>query len=286
MPIPMKNNKQVRRLVAALLALAMLFAGMTLTARERPGVTFLENALATLLYPLHVATDWVSGRTRSFGQGIQELMVLREENARLRAELQRLAQHETTNEELKYENMTLRRELGMRLTSEHQLLTAEVIGRDPNNWFRTVVINKGRRDGVRQGMAIVNWQGLVGKVLNVTSHTATVQLLIDPGFGSDPGFAAGAKTAAQELGYILTQAGGHVRVKFAAREPNAQVGQPVFTSGQAVLPGGLLIGWVDSIGQEAVQTFANLRPAVDFSKLEIVQVVLTELDSDKEALGP
>lgn len=272
----MKNSKQVRRLGAALLALMLVFGLMSLTARERQGVTFIENILSTVLYPLQVATDWVASQTHSFGKGVGELLVLREENDRLRMEVQRLAQYEARNQELASENQMLRRELGMRTHASQPLLAAEVIGRDPNNWFRTVVLNRGTRDGVKQGMAVVNWQGLVGKVLTVTSHTATVQLLIDPGFGSDPGFAAGAKTVEGEQAHIMTQAGARVRVNFYSREPKVQVGQPVYTSGQAVLPGDLLVGWVESIGNDGVLTFASIRPAVDFTKLEVVQVVITE----------
>jgi rod shape-determining protein MreC len=271
----MRNYRQLRRLGAALLALSLLFALMSATARQRDGVTLLEEILAGMLYPLQVATDWTAYQARNIGLNLQELMVLREENARLRGEVERLAQFEAANELLSRQNQTLRRELGMREMSRHRLLTAEVIGRDPNNWFRTVVINRGRRDGVEQGMAVVNWQGLVGKVLSVTNYTATVQLLIDPGFGTDPGFAAGARTVGHELGYIVTQAGGVVRVRFVAREPKAEVGHPVYTSGQAVLPGDLLIGWIEQIGREAVLTYADIRPAVDFNKLNVVQVVLT-----------
>lgn len=272
----MRNHSYVRRLLAALLALGCLFGLMALTGRERQENTLFENVFSAALYPLQVAADWVTDKVHAISEDVQELMALREQNQQLRSNLERMAQFEPRIEQLQRENETLRHELGIRQKGDYDFLAAEVIGRDTNTWMRTLVINRGSRDGVRSGMAVVNWQGMVGKVLHVNTFSSTVQLLIDPGLGSTPGFAAGAKSVAQELGYVVTQADGTLRMTFAEREPAAKVGEPIFTSGQAVLPGDLLVGWITSIGQEAVQTYATLQPAVDFNRLEVVQVVLTQ----------
>jgi hypothetical protein len=65
MPSPMRNNKQLRRFGAALVALVLLFGLMAVTARERSQVTPVEKALATVLYPLQVATDWYGVSARA-----------------------------------------------------------------------------------------------------------------------------------------------------------------------------------------------------------------------------
>jgi rod shape-determining protein MreC len=281
------SNKQLRRLGAALVALVLVFAAMAATSRERSDVTAVEKAIATLLYPLQFATDFVAEKFRGAGQALRELAHLREENARLREQVQEAAQLAARNEQLVRENERLRLELQMKERSRYPLLTAEVISRTADNWYRTVIINRGSRDGVQPNMAVVNWQGLVGKVSHVTPFTATVQLVIDAGFGQT-GFGAGAKLPSGETGVVETVQGGHVRMKFFSSAPAVQVGQPVFTSGQGVLPGDLLIGYVESVGntESALDRFVEVRPAVDFHKVDVVHVVLHPTGPDKGAGAP
>jgi len=271
----MRNNRQLRGLGAALVALIIIFGLMTVTAQGRAEVTVLEKALATVLYPLQVATDWAAGKVRSVAGGVRELIHLREENARLQEKAREAEQLAARIELLERENQQLRRELGMKERSQYPLLTAEVISRSPDNWYRTITINRGSRDGVQPNMAVINWQGLVGKVSHTTPFTAQVQLVVDAGFGQG-GFGAGAKLPSGELGVIETVQGGFVRMKFFSTNPAVTVGQPVFTSGQGVIPPDLLIGYVDSLGEgsSTFNQYVNIRPAVDFNKLDVVQVVL------------
>ena len=287
MPSPMRNNKQLRWLGAALVALILIFGLMTVTARERSQVTGVEKALATVLYPLQVATDWVAGQVRGVGQSVKELTQLRDDNARLRAQVQAAAQLEARNQMLMRENEQLRSALSIKERSQYPLLAAEVISRTSDNWYRTVTINRGSRDGVQPNMAVVNWQGLVGKVSATTPFTATVQLVIDAGFGQG-GFGAGAKLPSGELGVIQTVQGGHVQMTFFSTDPAVQIGQPVFTSGQAVIPPNLLIGYADSLstGESAFDKFLNVRPAVDFNKLDVLHVVLHTTQPDGGASTP
>jgi rod shape-determining protein MreC len=287
MPSPMRNNRQLRRLALALIALVLIFGTMTVTARERSDVTVVEKAIATLLYPLQWATDYVAERFRGVGQTVRELTTLREENVRLREQVRDAEQFGARNEQLVQENQTLRNELNMKERSKYPLLTAQVISRTSDNWYRTILINRGSRDGVEPNMAIVNWQGLVGKVSATTPYTATVQLVTDPGFGQT-GFGAGAKVPTGELGVIVTIQGGNVRMNFFSSDPAVDVGQPIFTSGQGVIPPDLLIGYVDAkgTGDTGFEKYVTVRPAVDFHKLDVVHVVLHPTDVDRGASAP
>jgi rod shape-determining protein MreC len=287
MPSPMKHNKQLRRLAAVLMALVLIFGAMTATSRQRSDVTVVEKAIATLLYPLQVATDWVAGRFRGVGETISELRTLMADNARLLEEVHSADQLAARNEQLIQENQTLRNELKMKERAQYPFLTAEVISRTSDNWYRTVQINRGSRDGVQTNMAVVNWQGLVGKVSATTPYTATVQLVTDAGFGQT-GFGTGVKVPTGELGVIETVQGGEIRMKFYSSEPDVKVGQPIFTSGQAYIPADLLIGYVGAVGggDSTVDRFVTVRPAVDFHKLDVLQVVLHPTDRDRGSSSP
>jgi len=287
MPSPMRNNKQLRRLGVALVALTAIFTFMALTARERSEVTVVEKGIATVLYPFQVATDWVGDRFRGVAESIRELTRLRQENAALREQVKAAAQAQARAEQLEHENQVLRTELQMKEQSPYPLLTAQVISRSSENWYRTVIINRGSRDGVQQNMAVVNWQGLVGKVSHTTPYTSTVQLMIDAGFGQQGSFGAGAKIPTGELGLIETIEGGHVRMRFLSTNPAAQVEQPVYTSGQGVMPADLLLGYITELDSEAAFVkYATVRPAVDFHKLDVVHVVLTTSEKDRGANAP
>lgn len=282
----MRYNKQLRLLGVVLGALVVIFVVMALTARDRSAVTPLEKGIATLLYPFQVATDWVGDRARDISASVAELSRLRADNEALRQQVEEMAQDRARSEQLEYENQTLRSELGLKERSAYPMVAAEVISRSSENWYQTVIIDQGSQDGVRQGMAVVNWQGLVGKVATTTPYSSTVQLLSDAGFGQG-GFGAGAKVPTGELGLVETVEGGHVRLQFWSTTPVVEVGQPVYTSGQGILPPDLLIGWIESVDtSSSFIKYAQVRPAVDFHKLDVVHVVLTPTEEDRGANAP
>lgn len=270
-----------------MVTLVVIFGLMTATSRDRTESTLVEKAISTLLYPLQMGTDWVARQFRGAGQTVQELTHLREENADLKAKVQQAEQVEARNQLLRQENQMLRGELGMKERAQYKLLTAQVISRTPDNWYKTVTINRGSREGVQSHMAVVNWQGLVGTVSQVTPFTATVQLVTDAGFGQTPGFGAGAKLPTGEEGVIVTVQGGHLRMNFFSSYPSVELG-PVFTSGQGMMPPDLLIGYADSYNKAgpAYDKYLNVRPAVDFGKLDVVHVVMRLADKDGGATTP
>jgi len=279
-------RKHLRLLGVALGALVVLFIVMALTARERSAVTPIEKGIATLLYPFQVATDWVGDQARGIADTVRELARLRDENASLRQQVEEMSQDRARIVQLEQENQRLRSELGLKERTSYPMLTAEVISRSSQNWYQTIIIDQGSRDGVRQGMAVVNWQGLVGKVAYTTPYTSTVQLVSDSGFGQ-PGFGAGAKLPNGEQGLLESVDGGYLRMRFWSTDPSVEVGQPVFTSGQGILPADLFVGWVESVeAGSSFITYAQVRPAVDVHKLEVVQVVLTQTEGDRGSNAP
>ncbi len=68
----------------------------------------------------------------------------------------------------------------MKEHSGFHTLTARVIGRDTSNWWKSIQIDRGSNDGLRQNMAVLNAEGLIGKIISVTKGEARVLLLTDP----------------------------------------------------------------------------------------------------------
>lgn len=273
---PMRSARSTLRwLLVALVMLIILFAAMALTAKERSSTTLVENVVHTALYPFQSAAGWVANRSRATAEAVRELFRLREENARLRAEVEELKHLEALNRVLVLENEQLRTELGLRSQVGYRLLAAEVIVRQPSNWFQSVVINRGQRDGVRSKMAVINSRGMVGYVETASYTTATVRLL------SDRDFQVPVKTdASGEFGVLKGQGTESAIVDFPYnRDAKVEPGHKILTSGLGtMIPGNLFVGTVTSVGmrENNLVKYATIRPGVDFNNLSFVQVVIAE----------
>lgn len=282
LPTPQRPPSLFRWALALFLALVVLFALMAVTSRDRQGASPVENVLSTLNYPLQVATSWVSEQVRGIGEGGMELWRLRSENQELRAGVTALPALSAEVAELRRENARLREELGIRPAVPYPVLAAEVIGRDPRAWFDTVVIDRGKRDGVRENLAVINHQGLVGKVQRVTQLTATVKLLVDRSFR-----VSAMDAITQDVGGLEGRGPEGVVVVFSHnREARVSAGDPVVTSGLGgLIPPRLYIGSVESvtIASQGLTRLATIRPAVTFHRLDLVQVVMTEPEGNVEA---
>ncbi|TVR03807.1 MAG: rod shape-determining protein MreC [Spirochaetaceae bacterium] len=213
---------------------------------------------------------------------VRELGELRREHDAL---LDRLANYQTIEQDvvaLRGEIDRLNRVLGYSERLQYENLPARVIGKDPGNLFATITINRGRRDGVRENMAVVavrdGRQGLVGRVRTVSSSSAQVMPLFDASH-----FAAARLERSRHEG--LVQGGGLgsdfavMRYVQAQARNEIQYGDLVITSGMAsVYPPGIPIGTVETIQAQPYDTTVELRlqPLVDFSRIEHVFVVMID----------
>jgi rod shape-determining protein MreC len=152
---------------------------------------------------------------------------------------------------------------------------AEVIAAGATLDFRAMTIDKGSRQGLKPNMAIIAPAGVVGRIVATSPGAAQVQLL------TDVNAAAGAIIERSRAQGIVNGAGdkGFVLDK-VSEVADIVVGDVVVTSGIegifAIYPKGLVIGRVTSIRKKgSAYDEIAVRPAVDFSSLEEVLVVLT-----------
>lgn len=155
-------------------------------------------------------------------------------------------------------------------TENQEFVTADVIGLDQSGFLRTMVINRGTRDGIAVGMPVVTRQGLVGRVINVTANAARVELITD----SNSAISARLQTTRVQ-GIVVGDAGG-LRMELIPLGQPIQEGDLVITSGLGGnLPPDIPIGQVARISSDvyALNQQAELRTLVNFDTLEIVLVV-------------
>lgn len=264
-----------RPLILSLVAVVLIVSLMSFTTRERQHVTLVEEkvieALAPLETGLHAVSAWVEARV----QAVAELGRLKADNARLRAQLERSAAIETEYWELRAENERLKKLLGFEQTAPYNLVAAQVIGRNADNWFGSITINRGSAAGIAKDMPVITTAGLVGRVIKVTPSTATVMLLIDPASG-----AGGMVQRSGDAGIVLGQGSGQdnsLVINLFDRDADVMVGDTIVTSGLGgTFPKGLLIGQVEQVSLHEYGLFrsAAIKPAVNFGRLQEVMVIL------------
>lgn len=249
---------------------------------------YLTPMIRTALNPIFSAESWISSRLLAFQDFFNaptDVARIRQHNAELEAEVARLQteiitlQQEVTEVEILSELLDF-----ARAQPENQYQAAEVIARDPSPFLKYVIINKGSDDGLRRGMPVVTAQGLAGRITSVTANAARVQLIIDP--------AASVNVQIQPAGadaVLLGSLTGDLSLGLIPQDAAVQPGDLVLTSGLGGnYPANILIGQINSVRQEATDLFqsASLQPIVDFSRLQILLVIINFRPIDIAPLIP
>jgi rod shape-determining protein MreC len=229
-----------------------------------------------VINPLIAAQTWLATRF----QALQSLLTspaditsLRQRNAELEAEIGNLQVQIVELQQQLTEAQVLSSLVDYaRSRSENRYIAASVIGRDPSPFMHYVIINRGSDDGIRRGMPVVTQQGLVGQVAAVTAGAARVQLI------NDPGSTINVVLQQSEVEAVLVgEITGELSLTMIPQSATIQAGDLIVTSGYGGnYPANILVGQVSTIRSNAYDLFqsAVVQPAVDFSKLEIVLVIV------------
>ncbi len=169
-------------------------------------------------------------------------------------------------EEANKENARLKKLLEFRQTIPSKTIAARVIGWDPSPWRKTIILDKGRKHGIKKDMAIIVPEGLVGRVIAVGAFASRAILITDPD-------ARVSAIADQSRAQGIVAGTGSEKLKMIYLEPDSGVAveETVLTSGMGGLyPKGLRVGKISSIGKDMTGLQAQIESFVKFSKLEEV----------------
>lgn len=200
------------------------------------------------------------------------LVAVREECDRLKGMLDKAEMEKSRILESESECQRLRNLLEMKSEVPHRMLPSQVVGVDPSGWFKTIIINKGTKDGVSKGMAVIAPEGIVGHVVGASYRYAKVLLVIDRGSAID---ALVQRTRFR--GIVEGEASESCRFKYIVRKADIRIGDTVISSGlDGLFPKGLRVGIISEISKPSSGLFQELkiRPFVDFARIEEVMVIL------------
>jgi len=265
----MKKYRSLLLGVILVLAALLLYS---VNLRQQEHTTLFEKGVITVTAPLQKGFDLIGEQAATWWNRYvwlvdtsRENQALRQENRLLKAEIENLREIRLTNERLQ-KLLEFKDEVAL------SALPARVISFDATSWSRTVVLDKGTRSGVNEGMPVVTNAGVVGRVIKVAPGESRVLLI------TDAASAAAVLVQRTRTRAVCRGRGDTLMLDFTLRQEDVQIGDQVVTSGTGgVFPKGLLMGEVVQVARGDYGLFQTVEvaPAVDFSRLEEV-LVLTE----------
>lgn len=285
-------DKQVRRrrLVLALLVVVSLIlltatfggSGGPLHAVQRGVLEVLspiQEGASRALKPVRDLASWVGDTFDATKQRDQ----LRKQNAMLRREV-------VGAQAALSENAQLRKLVGLDSAdklSSYSPVSARVIGRSPTVWYATLEIDKGTDNGVRLDQPVIDGDGLVGKVTDVTSSTAVITLITD----HTSGVSAKILDGPGDPGTVVPAVGdpNDLLVQYLPRHSKARLGQQVVTAGtssgplESLFPPNIPIGVVSKVSADelALSQQVHMKPDADLQHLDFVQVLTRNVAGDR-----
>jgi len=265
-----KKGFWVLLVVAAIFLILMHFSPGT-----RTEITMAEKLLRESFTPLQNGLSGLKRGLSSVSTGLENKQELARQLKQIKAQNDKLSLENQQLREFKAEAQRLKTLLDYKQVNQEQydLVVSRVIGRQPNNWFRFITIDKGTRDGISQGMPVISADGLVGRVSNVSFNSSQVTLI------TDREMAVGAIVQnTRETQGIIEGMGESNSLRMINIPYYSKINryERVVCSGLSQFyPKGILIGYVQSVKKEAngLLLTAAITPAVAFDKLEEVMVI-------------
>jgi len=251
-----------------LLTLAILNLPSQTTAR-------LKLSVGGLFLPLFGLANSAHQLAAAAGDAVVPRRELLRLNDSLRRENQQLRLQAMQTQETASENARLRQLLGWQRQSSWKLKLAKVVLREPANWWRTVQIDLGSRDGLRVNLPVLTIDGLVGRISAVGLTRSQVVLLGDPNCK----VSARVENESRDSGVI--GASGPLDAEFAqlgflSRNAKLKPAQIVVTSGEGgIFPAGIPIGKIVDVqaADYGLRTEAQVKLAANLNALEEVWVM-------------
>jgi rod shape-determining protein MreC len=227
-----------------------------------------NNVIFPFKYVLHAAYENSTSGVHNFLRikGIQK------ENEQLQNEVKEFKAKSVLLEDLLRENEKLRNALNFRSKNVmSRLLPAEIIGRSGSNWFNIIEINRGSADKVATDSAVINSEGLVGRVFDVSQYSSKVLLITDPSSA-----VSVLDTAMGDMGIASGNSIGPLKIRYLSATATVKIGDKIITSGMSdIFPKGVIVGVVRSVNKKDYDVFqkVDVDPAVNFSRLDKIFVV-------------
>jgi len=280
------NLRRYRDFAIVLLALAVPFWFLRASMRDPKQISGPDRVIVRLAAPIQFAAATLArGLSNLVGDYVylvdvkEDNRVLASQNARLRDRVHKL-------DALEDENRRLRRLLELKQNLRADVVSARVIAKNTNEFFRVMRITLDREaHDIRPNLPVLGQDGVVGTTLKVSGNEVDVRLVVDAGSGVDvmvqrTGARGFVRGTGEEKKYSC-------QVQYMERTDEVEVGDLLVTSGMGRrFPKGIPVGTVTQVVKRDFGVYQTVyaAPAVDFSRLEEVLIVMSApLDDGSQA---
>lgn len=261
-----------------ILIMSILCIGLVaLAASSKFSFAPLQQGTGYVISPFQNGINTVGTWLRSQNSGFHSLKVLKTENDELNTKVNTLTEKNNILLQDQEELERLRTLYALdKSYSEYEKVAAQIISKDPGNWYSTFTINRGTTSGIQVDNNVIADGGLVGIVIKVGSNSATVRSIIDDS-SNVSAMAATTSDICIVTGDLLLMDQGKLNfIQMTDREDNVQAGERIVSSGISnKFLKGILIGHVSEIAYDAnkLTKTGTIIPVVDFEHLHEVLVI-------------
>lgn len=206
------------------------------------------------------------------------LVGVEEERNELLGRLKQLEAQNSRLLEFEHENKRLRKLLAFKRSTGFDGVTSTVIGRDPSRWERTITLDRGAQDSVKEGLPVVDGEAVVGQTTVVSGTSAKVLLITDKSSAIDA-----IVQRSRATGIVEGTGRDTLRMRYVLKEMSVQPGDRIISSGLGgIYPKGTLIGVVVDVRTPHSGLFheVTIKPSVDLLRLENVMVITSEVKAE------
>lgn len=247
----------------------MTFIGITRNGRSLPDP--ISGVIGKIVSPVEWVFQGIGGFFGNIGENIHSFRFQKEENIRMKKELESLKMENLKFNQVAIENVRLRDTLQFKEANvDLKIIAAEIIGKDPGNWYEIFNINKGTNDGVNVNDAVIVGKGyLVGRIIEAGSTWSKFLALND-----ERSSVSVIVNRTRALGVAVGNNGETVNA-IMSLDADIIKGDELITSNYSTFPKGLFIGTVKNVikDDKKLQKLINIDPAANLSKLEEVFIV-------------
>jgi rod shape-determining protein MreC len=221
------------------------------------------------------ALEYLGRSIKRLWLGYFDLVGARQENLQLRQTLEEFRQKEVRYQEAQQALNRLEGLLELKRQVALPVIGARVIAYDPSLWSRCALIDQGKAQGVKNGLAVLAPEGIVGRVVETYPQYAKVMLIVDRKSGADA-----MVQRSRVRGILQGKGGNRCSLDFVPKNADVQMGDLVLASGLGgIYPKGLVFGKVSQANKKKPGVFQEIEvtPTVDLSTLE--EVLVTKVAS-------
>ncbi len=262
-------KKRPANRIIIIVAIGVALVGLGRLGALRP----ITQTLGVVTSPVMKLMAGSGSSVSNFFDFMGKIKDLNRRNIELTSEVRDLKQQLAADVEMRVQNTALRKQLGFSNPSNQAVVPAEIVAYQPDNFRAFVTINRGRRDGLRNGMAVTSQGSLLGKLVNTQENTSQVFLLNDPDFK-----VAAIDQNTRTTGIVHGQIGKGLVLTNVPQDQIVKTGDMLVTSGLGGdFPKGLIIGKIETISRQdnAIFQSAAVVPSVKINQLELVFIMIS-----------